>query len=52
MDALEHPVKSILATVTTTQRKMTMKINEYLGVDWYDTFNVEDYFYILEDYYY
>jgi hypothetical protein len=28
-----------------------MKINEYLGVDWYDTFNVEDYFYILEDYY-
>lgn len=52
MDALVHSVKSILATVTTTQRKMTMKINEYLGVDWYDTFNVEDYFYILEDYYY
>ena len=52
MDALVHSVKSTLATVMTTQRKMTMKINEYLGVDWYDTFNVEDYFYILEDYYY
>jgi len=52
LDALVHSVKSTLVTVMTTQRKMTMKINEYLGVDWYDTFNVEDYFYILEDYYY
>jgi len=49
--ALVPSVKSILATQMTIQRKM-MKISEYLGVDWYDTFNVDDYFYILEDYYY